>query len=140
MRRVTSVDVICSKQGDGQPGTYTLELTLDRPPTLGRPPTLTERGRCTQGLQQQFDELLLSGSGRRLHLANPSARRVSSSSRRAAGEWRPTGTVGLRSNRSGRPLDRGASCSWYSARSGSPGDQALTLLAAFAADSRRPEL
>lgn len=29
IRRVTSVDVTRSKQGEGQPGVYTLELTLD---------------------------------------------------------------------------------------------------------------
>lgn len=29
IRRVTGVDVIRSKQGDGQPGAYTFELTLD---------------------------------------------------------------------------------------------------------------
>ena len=29
VRRVSSVDVTRSKQGDGQPGTYTFELTLD---------------------------------------------------------------------------------------------------------------
>jgi len=29
IRRVTNLDVIRGKQGDGQPGTYQLELTLD---------------------------------------------------------------------------------------------------------------
>ncbi len=29
IRRVTQVDIIRSKQGDGQPGSYQLELTLD---------------------------------------------------------------------------------------------------------------
>ena len=29
VRRVTSVDVVRSKQGDGQTGAYTMELTLD---------------------------------------------------------------------------------------------------------------
>ena len=29
VKRVTNVDVIRRKQGDGQPGTYELELTLD---------------------------------------------------------------------------------------------------------------
>ncbi len=29
IRRVTSVDVVRSKQGEGEPGSYTFELTLD---------------------------------------------------------------------------------------------------------------
>lgn len=29
IRRVTSVDVVRSRQGEGQPGSYTFELTLD---------------------------------------------------------------------------------------------------------------